>query len=504
MDIKSATGLMVLMPAMIFPASAGTGMQKRPNILFVISDDQSYPYASAYGSKTVSTPAFDLIAGKGCLFTSAYVTSPGCSPSRASILTGLYPWQLTEAGTHASSFPMQYMCFPDILKKNGYSIGYTGKGWAPGNWEVSGRPYNPAGPEFNTIRLKPPYSGISPVDYASNFIKFLSECNPDAPFCFWIGSHEPHRSFEEGSWKKKGYSLQKAEIPGFLPDFEIIRGDILDYAVEIEWFDSQLMNCIKELERINELENTLIIVTSDNGMAFPDAKANCFESGIHVPLAICWGKTIRGSQVINSLVSSISFAPTILEAAGIKVSNQVYSTSLLPLMTGKKGSYHVNSVFAGRERHSYSRYNNLGYPVRAVRRDKYLFIHNFRSERWPAGDPKILNEKGELDSGFAFYDIDDSPSKSFLIDSRENPDVESFYDHAVGKRPEFELFDLAADPACLKNLATDKRYSAVVSRMKKNLNEKLTVTKDSRVGTNPEIWETYPRLEGKMRNFPKP
>ena len=119
------------------------------NILFVIADDQSYPHASAYGSTLVSTPGFDHVAATGALFTNFYVTSPGSSPSRASILTGLYPWQIEAAGTHASSFPAKYTCFPDILRQAGYHIGYTGKGWAPGDWQVSGRPHNPAGPVYS-------------------------------------------------------------------------------------------------------------------------------------------------------------------------------------------------------------------------------------------------------------------------------------------------------------------------------------------------------------------
>jgi len=282
-------------------------VETKPNILFVIADDQSFPHASAYGSRMISTPGFDFVASRGALFTNAYVTSPGSSPSRASILTGLYPWQLEEAGTHASSFPVKYLCFPDILQKNGYQIGYTGKGWGPGNWKISGRPYNPAGPEFNDEKLVPPYSGISKIDYAANFKKFLGKRKKKQPFYFWFGAHEPHRPYEKDSWKDAGYTLEKATPVGFLPDNEVTKGDLLDYAIEIEWFDSQLQQCIEELKRIGELENTIIIVTADNGMAFPRAKANCYNAGIHVPLAICWGNKIKPFQIIESLVSAIDF-----------------------------------------------------------------------------------------------------------------------------------------------------------------------------------------------------
>ncbi len=478
-----------------------SALAQKPNVLFVIADDQSYPHSSAYGSKTVSTPAFDFVANKGCLFTNAYVTSPGSSPSRASILTGLYPWQIEEAGTHASSFSTKYVCYPDILKNNGYFIGYTGKGWGPGNWEISGRPYNPAGPKYNDITLQPPYTGISKIDYASNFKKFLSERPEGAPFCFWFGANEPHRDFEEGSWHKEGYSLSKAEVPGFLPNTDIIQGDVLDYAIEIEWFDKQLMVCIEELRRIGELENTIIIVTADNGMAFPHAKANCYDDGIHVPLAICWGNKIKSSQVIDALVSTINIAPTIYDATGIKTSNPLSGFSMLPLMQGKKKNYNVNTVYAGRERHSYARYNNSGYPVRAVRWSNYLLIHNFRYNLWPAGDPKVFNGKNALEN--AYLDIDNCPSKTFLIENDKETDIKPYFDAAVAKRPEFELFDLSKDRSCMNNVAGDKKYAKILTKMEKMLQNKLVETNDTRIGNNPEIWETYPRLEGKMRKFPQ-
>ncbi len=94
---------------------------ERPNILFAISDDQSYPHTSAYGYKAISTPAFDRVAREGILFTNAIAPSPGCSPSRAAMLTGRYPWQLEHAGTHGSSFSAKYVTYPEILEEAGYS-----------------------------------------------------------------------------------------------------------------------------------------------------------------------------------------------------------------------------------------------------------------------------------------------------------------------------------------------------------------------------------------------
>jgi len=129
-------------PARSVPVSVEAKNDQRPNILFCISDDQSWPHASAYGYKAINTPAFDRVAREGILFNNCFAPSPGCSPTRASMLTGRHIWQIENAGTHASSFPKKYRVYPDMLEENGYVIGATGKAWGPGNYAVSGRDRN--------------------------------------------------------------------------------------------------------------------------------------------------------------------------------------------------------------------------------------------------------------------------------------------------------------------------------------------------------------------------
>ncbi|OJV31942.1 MAG: hypothetical protein BGO29_00430 [Bacteroidales bacterium 36-12] len=479
---------------------------KPANILFVISDDQSYPHASAYGSTMVFTPGFDRVAAAGALFNNFYVTSPGSSPSRASILTGLYPWQIEEAGTHASSFPAKYACFPEVLKaEGGYHIGYTGKGWGPGNWQVSGRPHNPAGPVYNGVTLTPPYSGISKIDYAGNFKKFLNEREKGQPFCFWVGTNEPHRAYQTDSWSIDGKPLTQATVPEYLPDVTSVRSDMLNYAVEIEWFDSHLTQCIDELVRIGEFDNTIIIVTADNGMAFPRAKSNCYDAGVHVPLAICWGEKIQPSQVIDALVSGVDIFPTLMDAAGLAVKPELSGQSLLPLMDGNSAEYTSDAIYSGRERHSSARYDNLGYPIRIVRWENYLLAWNLHPERWPAGDPQSMTANGVLNAMHkAYFDIDGSPSKTYLTDNYADPSVVPYFNAAVAKRKEYELFNLETDPACMTDLSGDDSYQTILATMQQKLNDRLFETGDTRLDANPEIWESYPRLEGEMRYFPAP
>lgn len=481
--------------------------RKPPNILFAISDDQSYPHASAYGSKMVLTPAFDRVASEGVLFTNAFAASPGCAPSRAAILTGKNPWELEEAGTHGSSFPEHLKVYPDILEEAGYHVGYTSKGWAPGDWQVSGRKRNPAGDHYNEHQLEPPFNGISTHDYAANFKSFLSKRSKDKPFCFWFGSVEPHRVYEKGSGVKSGKNIADAEVPDFLPDTEEIRSDLLDYAVEIEWFDKQLGLMIAHLEEIGELDNTIIIVTSDNGMPFPRAKANLYEHGVHVPLAIRWGNAIKGGRVLDNLVSLIDLAPTYLDIID-KDYAWMSGKSLLPLLLQKQdepNSPHRTEVFASRERHSSSRWQNLGYSQRGIRTEKFLYIRNFTPERWPAGAPQQLfpnDSLGPMHGGY--FDIDACPTQDFLVQNYEDSEIGKFLELAVDKRPEEELFDIVNDPFCLNNLAGNPDYQTELEELRYKMGGYLMKTGDPRVLGKGDIFETYPRLRGQIRNFPVP
>ncbi|MBI1343339.1 MAG: sulfatase-like hydrolase/transferase [Terrimonas sp.] len=488
---------------------------KRPNILFVIADDQSFPYASAYGARGVKTPAFDGIAQSGILFNNAFVAAPQCSPSRAAILTGKNIWQLEEAGTHGSYFPKKFTVFTDLLENAGYWIGFTGKPWAPGNWKGAGWKRNPVGPEYNDKKLAPPYKGISNIDYYGNFVDFYDQRKEDEPFFFWFGSHEPHRIYEEGSGKRAGKNIADALVPGFLPNDSVVRSDIEDYALEIEWFDSQLGRMIEFLRQKGELENTMIVVTSDNGMPFPSAKANLLEYGTHVPLAISWPSAIQKGQVRNDLVSLVDLAPTFLNIAGVDNIPAMTGKSMVNMLLNKNDSKDPSPkrdfVLTGRERHTHARPDNLGYPSRAIRTDQYLLILNLKPERWPAGNPPIIEEKalseepeaGDGESkgiGMGYNDIDDpSPTKSFMI--RHQKDWQAMFDEGFSKRPAEQLFDIRLDPGCTNNLAANPKYDAIRNELSGRLKQLLTQQGDPRMLGYGDIFESYPRF-GAMRDWP--
>lgn len=502
--------LFLLFPLLVPFTSVFSGEAKRPNILFAISDDQSWPHCSAYGCKEISTPAFDQVAQSGILFSNAIAASPGCSPCRAALLTGRQTWQIEHAGTHASSFAQKYQVFPDLLEASGYRIGYTGKGWGPGNWKVSGRTRNPAGPVYSRLKTKGTPEGISSNNYAGNFASFLKDRKPEEPFFFWYGATEPHRVYKKGIGLEQNKQLDAVSVPGFLPDHPEIRSDILDYYVEIEWFDSHLARMLKMLESIGELENTLVIVTSDNGMPFPRAKANCYEYGIHMPLAISWPQGIPANRTVTDLIGFVDITATILDAASVNHTSLKYplaGKSFLSLLkSDKQGQCDPTrqAVYSARERHSSSRYQNLSYPQRAIRTDQYLLIRNFRPERWPAGTPQKYDQPEILGPMHdAYHDIDACPSLSFLIERREDPDYSKHFHWAVDKRSELELFDIKKDPACLKNLAQDPVFKNTLSEHLAMLNGYLKQTADPRILDGGDIFETYLRYS-RIRSFPAP
>ncbi|MHC4175420.1 MAG: sulfatase-like hydrolase/transferase, partial [Planctomycetota bacterium] len=144
--------------------------KRRPNILFCLADDWSWPHASIAGDKVVKTPTFDRVAREGVLFENAFVSAPSCTPSRGAILTGQWHWRLEEGGNLWSTLPVKFAVYPDLLEEAGYHVGFTRKGWGPGRDEPGERTRNPAGPRHK------------------NFHEFMKARPQGKPFCFWFGS----------------------------------------------------------------------------------------------------------------------------------------------------------------------------------------------------------------------------------------------------------------------------------------------------------------------------
>ncbi len=464
--------------------------QKRPNILFCISDDQSFPHAGAYGCDWVKTPAFDKIAANGLLFSNAYTCNAKCAPSRAAVLTGRNSWQLEEAANHVGYFPTKFKTVFESLRDAGYTTGRTAKGWAPGIVRpINGKPRALIGNNYSDKKSMPPADGMSDIDYAANFEAFLDDQKDDEPFAFWYGGIEPHRSYEYGSGMLKG-GKQISDIdrlPEYWLDNDTVRTDMLDYAFEIEYFDIHLQRMLDALEKRGMLDNTLIVVTSDNGMPFPRCKAQEYPFSCHMPLAIMWLEGIKKpGRNITDFVSHIDFAATFLEVAGIDEKSSgmhpITGSSLVPIFeSGKEGRVieDRNYVLVGKERHDTGRPADIGYPIRGIISDRFIYLKNFKTDRWPTGRPET-----------GYLDCDGGPTKTMLLDAYKTKE-HHLWELSFGKRVEAEFYDLNKDPDCMDNLAGKEDYLTEQERWSKLMTEQLKKQNDPRVLGEGDVFDKY-------------
>lgn len=449
---------------------ANKASKENPNLFLFIADDWSAPHAGVYGDKTVKTPTIDYVARNGVMFMNAYCAAPTSTSSRAAVLTGRYSHSLQAAGNLWSMFPKDIKTYAATLYDNGYEVGYTKKGWGPGVYEEGAWAENPAG------------------NYETDFKKFVQRAQEEnKPFCFWYGSKYPHRPYEKGKGEENGIDPRKVEVPAFLPDNMETRIDLSDYYYAVERMDYELCEALKVLEEAGELNNTLIIITSDNGMPFPRAKASLYDSGTRMPFIVMWADKIKPGIISHELVSLTDIAPTFLNAAGIDVPGNMHGKSLLPYLINHEP---LNRIFinGGRERHGYkARPNHGSYPIRMIRTEDYLLIHNFRPDRWPGGDPinPYNQERG-------YGDVDGSPTKEYMLDHKDEAEMRPYFERAFAKRPEYELYNLKEDPYQFVNLAGDKKYAKQMKEMKKALTEWMKETDDPRAVSDTDIWDTYP------------
>jgi arylsulfatase A-like enzyme len=267
-----------------------------------------------------------------------------------------------------------------------------------------------------------------------------------------------------------------------LPQESVVRDDLADYAAETQWFDAQLGIMLAELEARGELHNTLVVVTSDNGMPFPRVKGQIYEPDLRLPMAAMWPAAVPAGRVVDDLISFVDVAPTFLEAAGVSRHPQMSGRSFLDVLkSDKSGQVDAtrNRAYMGREKHDVGREDDLGYPVRCVRTRHFLYIRNFAPDRWPAGNPET-----------GFTNIDSSPTKSRILELHANAD-DYYYRLAMGKRPAEELFNIDDDPECLVNLSGNADYEPVRSTLAAELIAVLKAQGDPRVLGHGDVFESY-------------
>jgi N-sulfoglucosamine sulfohydrolase len=470
----------LLFPLLLALLSYSSFASERPNILFCMADDWGWPHASAYGDEGVKTPNFDRIAKEGILFHHAYVSSPSCTPSRNAVITGKYHWELGPGANLWSTLPIEHESFIHILRDSGYVTGRNeAKTWGPGKiepWEK--------------------HHGAHPATTAyKTFTQFLDTTKAkNQPFFFWLASSDPHRDYVKDSGKENGIDQAKAHLFEHFPDNEIVRNDIADYYFEVQRWDQLVGSAIAELEKHGLLENTIIIMTSDNGMPFPRSKANLYDSGVRVPFAIRWGKGLKPGRKIEDFISLADMAPTLLELSGTPTPANMTGQSITPLLRSEKSGRldpegRPDIVF-GRERHTPAQEapEMGGYPARALRTADFLYIRNYLPERWPTGHGNA--EKANI-PGQWFADCDASPTKDYIFENRDKDDAHRrAFTLCFAKRPVDELYDLKNDPGQINSIAGKPEFQEVLAKMKTTLQARLTKLNDPRA-TDP----TYPEFD---------
>jgi len=465
---------------------------KKPNILFIIADDAGIDF-SIYGSSYVRTPGFDRIANEGLLFKNAYTPNAKCAPSRSSILTGRNSWQLEAAANHWIYFPPQFKTFPEVLKANGYEVGYTGKGYSPGSaLTYDGKKRDLLVANYDTFRLIPPTKEISRIDYVKNFERYLSlQKEKNNPWFFWIGFNEPHRAYEYGTGASLGIKNTASinKVPGYFPDTDTVRNDLLDYAFEIEYMDQQVEQILAALEASGELENTIIVYTSDHGMPFPRVKGNQYENSNHIPMAIMWKNGIKSSKrKIDDYVSFIDLAPTFLQAAGItQKQSGMHPFAGKPIFnifnSTKNGQVETTRdyVLVGQERHDLGRPHDVGYPIRGIHKNGMLYLKNYEPDRWPVCNPET-----------GYLNTDGSVTKTFILNQRRIGVEKKYWKLCFGHRVSEELYDVRKDPDCMNNLINNPSYKMMLVSMKNEMEAKLKAEGDYRMFGYGHIYEQYP------------
>jgi uncharacterized sulfatase len=508
------------------PLPVVTAASAKPNIVMLFADDLGR-YASAYADPAqpspndlIRTPVFDRLAAEGTRFDHAFVSSPSCTPSRGALYTGRHFFrngsfsQLHSRWTKGETDPGdQILGMPEALARAGYHIGWSHK-WHIPERLMRGHQYSPAGNRINdfseVITKKPAIRDEVFESVRENFRAFLADRKDGQPFFYSFNPTNTHRTWVRGSGKAL-WGLDpdklKGKLPPFLPDNEVIREDFADYLGEAMAFDAACGAIVDELAKMGALDHTLVVITGDHGIpGFPRGKCNVHDFGSSVLLTMRWPGKIDAGKVIKTPVSLIDLAPTFLAAAGTDSLDDIDGQNLLPALAPGENEKHLRGwALIGREVHvGGARGGYLPYPVRALRTQDFLYVRNFKPDRWPMGDPKaaagnamldeqLIDQKTEL----AFADIDASPTKTWLIRHRLDEGLGPVLSHGWEKRPGEELYDLRKDPHQIHNLASVPEYAGTLETLRSQLMAELEAGQDPRLS---DAFDRPPYLD-KTRDF---
>lgn len=451
--MKSAMGTTVAFGFSRFANAREKGRPK-PNILLMVAEDHGLQL-SCYGDKHISTPNLDTLADKGVRFEHAYVTQAGCSPSRASILTGQYPHNNGQIGLATHGLRMYKDDTPNLttyLKGVGYRTGIIGK--------IHVNPESAFLFDFKAFP-KSNFNNRPVKDFARSAGEFFRAS--DGPFLMWISFPDAHRPFH---YRQEGIP---ARIMGpddivTLPMVGVSTRQTLQTTASyyncMQRLDAAVGMVLQELADSGKADNTLIIYLSDHGPDFPRGKKTIREGGTRVPMIMSWKGYLPKGVVESRLVSSLDILPTILEIAGTKPhQDSLDGRSLKPLFNEKSAQWR-EYLFTEFTLHWPETY----YPGRAVRDRRFKLIHNLLPHREnPVYDIYLFRQRPET---FTLEELKNAPGQ-----------VQEAY-KIFRQPPEFELYDLQNDPWEFHNLAEDPRYTEQLIHLKRRLAEWQQETND--------------------------
>ena len=439
-------------------------MSNQPNIILITADDMNWDAVGAYGCLTAdTTPNIDRLASEGMRFDYAHVTIAVCQPSRSTLMTGLYPHNNGGEGFYNlrhANLPI----LPVLLRNAGYRTGILGK--VPHSTPYSDFQWDMC------YDMKDLGMGRNPGIYRNYTREFIRDSrHTNTPFFLMANSHDPHRPFY-GNDKQEWYSElspkalppsrtfkpEEVSIPGFLEDLPEVRLEISEYYNSVRRCDDTVGEILDELDKQGLAENTIVIFLSDNGMAFPFAKTNCYLNSTRTPWIVRWPSVIKKNLVDNEhFISGIDLLPTLLDVTGIKPTNNFDGRSFLPVMQGQHQD-HRKMVFT--QFHQTAGKRN--YPMRCVQNRRFGYIFN------PWSDGKRIF-KNESQSGRSF--------KSMEHAAETNPDIMERVNLFLYRVPE-ELYDFEKDANAITNLINEPEYADVLNDLRQQMEAIMLDTHD--------------------------
>ena len=441
---------LVLLGLLLCCAAPGFGAEPK-NILFIVADDLGMQ-VGCYGDRMAKTPNIDALAASGTRFTNAFASVSSCSPSRATLLTGLPThmsgqYGLAHATHNAHSF-RNVKGLPALLAPHGFRTGVVSK------LHVQPKEVYPFDAEIPC--------GRNPVVIAENARKFIAEC-AGKPFFLLVGFQDPHRAAKgfandakyPASVPSVKFDPKSLPVPYHLPDQPEVRAELAEYYQSVARLDHGVGLLQKVLNETKCAENTLVIFLSDNGIPFPGAKTTLYDSGVHLPL-IVHQPGQKGGQTCDAMVSWTDITPTILDWATVKNPDSLPGRSVLPLLQNPAATG-WDVVYGSHQFHEITMY----YPMRMIRTRTHKLIVNLGYElKYPHPS-----------------DLWASPTWQGIL-SRKDTMMGAKSVQAFLKRPKVELYDLRADPNELKNLAESTELAKLQSELREKLRDWQKKTND--------------------------